>query len=403
MTGAVALTLGFMPLVDAAPLIAADAFGFAAEQGLALTLKREVSWANIRDRVAVGHFDAAQMLGPMPIAASLGLGGIATPTLAPFSLGHGGNAITFSTALASEMASDPRAGAGAQARALAAALAKRAAPPSFAVVHPFSAHNYELRGWLASAGLDPDRDARISVLPPAETIAALREGRVDGFCAGEPWNSLAVEEGIGEIVTTKAAIRRQAPEKVLGLRADFAAARPDDLRRLLRALHAAAAFCADPANHARLAAALAEPRHLDAPAEIVLRALTGNIVVRRGEPAEAVPDFLEFHRNAANFPWTSQALWFAAEMARWGQVAPTPHLFETARATYRPDIYRAALADVADTPRADAKIEGALTAPTPVASRRGTITLGPDAFFDGRRFDPDAIDVYLAKVAGPGR
>ena len=391
------LTLGFMQLVDAAPLIAALAFGFAAEQGLELTLHREISWANIRDRVAVGHFDAAQMLAPMPIAATLGLGGAATPTLAPFALGFGGNAITLSSALIERMEAAADAGPAEQARALAKALRGQSA--TFAVVHPFSGHNYELRYWLAFAGIAPDRDVRLIVVPPSLMNEALREGRIDGFCAGEPWNSLAVEAGLGAIVATKSALWRQGPDKVLGLRADFAAERPDTLRRLLRALHMAAAFASAPGNRERLIETLARREYLDAPADILRRALDGRIVMRPGEAARAAPDFLEFHAHAANYPWRSHALWFASQMARWGQIAPSPEIFAAAGAVYRPDIYRAALADLADTPRADAKVEGALTQATPVASRRGAMILGPDGFFDGRRFDPDAIPAYLKGFA----
>lgn len=395
-----ALTLGFMRLVDAAPLIAAKEFGFAAEQGLDLTLVREISWANIRDRLAVGHFDAAQLLAPMPLAATLGLGCAATPTIAPFALGFGGNAITLSIALVEEMATPADAGPAEQAMALAAALRKRGNTATFAIVHPFSAHNYELRYWLAFAGLDPDRDVRLIVLPPSLMNEELREGRIDGFCAGEPWNSLAVEAGLGAIVATKSALWRQGPDKVLGLRAEFAAERPDTLRRLLRALWAACAFASLAENHVRLAETLAQGRYVDAPAEIVLRALQGRIVARPGMSARDVPDFLEFHRHAANFPWRSHALWFAAQMARWRQIAPSPEIFTQARECYRPDLYRAALGDIADTPRADAKVEGALVRATPVASRRGAMTLGPDGFFDGRRFDPDAIAAYLADFNG---
>ena len=393
------LTLGFMRLIDAAPLIAAKAFGFADAEGLDLTLVRETSWANIRDRVGVGHFDAAQMLAPMPLAATLGLGCAPTPTIAPFALGLGGNAITLSNALVAELAAPAQAGPGEQARALALALRKRAAPATFAVVHPFSAHNYELRYWLAFAGIDPDRDARLVVVPPSRMNEELSEGRIDGFCAGEPWNSLAVEAGLGAIVAVKSALWRQGPDKVLGLRADFAEARPETLRRLLRALHAAAAFASAPENHERLAGVLAQAQHVDAPGEIVLRALQGRIVWRKGEAARLAPDFLEFHAHAANFPWRSHALWFAAQMARWGQIAPSAENFAKAGAVYRPDLYRSALADLADAPRADAKVEGALERPTPVGSRRGQMTLGPDGFFDGRRFDPDRIEAYLADLA----
>jgi len=288
------------------------------------------------------------------------------------------------------------------ARAFARVAASRP-PPTLAVVHPFSAHNYELRYWLAFAGLDPDRDVSLVTLPPSLMADALREGRIDGFCAGEPWNSLAVEAGLGVIVTTKSAIWRQGPDKVLGMRADFPDRRPDALPALLRALYRAAAWAAAPENQADLAGLLARREYLDAPAAVVARALTGRLVRRTGEAAAEIPDFLDFHAHAANFPWRSHALWFATQMARWGQLAPSPQIFARAAQVYRPDLFRAALAPLGvDLPRADAKVEGALGASTPVASRLGTLSLGPDGFFDGRRFDPDDVAGYLASFGRPG-
>jgi NitT/TauT family transport system ATP-binding protein len=398
------LTLGFIPLVDAAPLIVAHELGFAGREGLSLRLMREISWANIRDRLAVGHFDAAHMLAPMPIAASLGLAPLATPMIAPFALGAGGNAITLSHALVEAMRGfgvGLGAGPAPLARALAAVV--RAGPaPTLAMVHPFSAHNYELRYWLASAGLDPDRDVRLVVLPPSLMADALREGRIDGFCAGDPWNSLAVEAELGAIVATKSELWRHGPDKVLAVRADFPERRPEALPALLRALYAAAAWSGQPENHAALAELLARPDYIGAPAPILLRSLTGRIVRTVGAAAEDMPGFLEFHAQAANFPWRSHALWFAAQMARWGQIAYSPDTFARAAAVYRPDLYRAALAPLGvDLPRADAKVEGALTRATPVASRLGEMRLGPDGFFDGRQFDPDAVEAYLASFAAP--
>ncbi len=392
------LTLGFLPLVDAAPLIVAKELGFAEAEGLRLKLVRETSWANIRDRVTLGHFDGAAMLAPMPIAATLGLGVLATPMIAPFAFGFGGNAITLSVGLVEAMASklgDPPA-----AQALALAGVARAGPLRLAVVHPFSAHNYELRYWLAFAGLDPDADAEISVLPPPLMVEALAEERIDGFCAGEPWGSMAVEAGVGAIVAVKSALWRQGPDKVLGLRADGPERRPLALPALLRALHGAARWAGDLANREALAALLAREDYIGTPAPILARALAGRLVLWAGAAETALPGFLEFHAHAANFPWRSHALWFAAQMVRWGQIAASPETFAKAAAVYRPDLYRAALAPLGvDLPRADAKVEGALGRETPVASRLGGLTLGPDGFFDGRLFDPDAMDAYLAGFA----
>lgn len=405
-----ALTVGFMPLVDCALLVVAREKGFARAEGLDLDLVRETSWANIRDRVALGHVDAAHMLGPMPIAASLGIGRDAVPTVAPFALGLGGSAITLAADLHAAMrdaAPDPQAFArfapAAVGKALAAVLKARHAQgrdaPTLAVVHPFSAHHYELRYWLAAAGIDADNDIRLTVLPPAATVDALRERRIDGFCAGEPWGSLAVEAGLGVMAVAKCALWRQSPDKVLGLRADFAERHPERVAALLRSLHRAAQWAGQPTSLAEVASLLAGEAYLNTPVEIVRRALEGRLVRAAGTTPETMPDFLVLDRYAATFPWLSHALWFYAQMVHAGHVAHSAAHAARARASYRPDLYRAALAPVgADLPRADAKIEGALQHPTPVASRSGRLLLGPDGFFDGRLFDPDHLDQYIGAL-----
>lgn len=402
------MTLGFIPLVDCAPLVVAFELGFASAEGLALDLVRETSWANIRDRVMLGHFHAAHMLGPLPIASTLGIGShLDVPMVAPFSFGLGGNAITVSSTLFAEMEeAGARIGEGpaAMAKALAAVVkrrdARKSSPVTIAMVFPFSGHNYELRYWLAAAGIDPDRDIRLVVLPPPFMVDALSEGHVDAFCVGEPWNSLAVDRGAGVIVVPKSALWRQGPEKVLGIRADFAEQNPERTSSLLRALYRAAAWAGSPANWTALAELLSRPAYVGGSAEIILRALSGQVVCQPGGAAVPIADFLVFHDHAANFPWQSHALWFYSQMVRWGQTRYDPGDAERARSVYRPDIYRTALMSTdADLPNASSKVEGTLTRPTPVASRSGRMILGPDGFFDGLLFDPDEIESYLSLLA----
>lgn len=397
---------GFIPLVDCAVLVAAAEKGFAAVEGLDLQLIRETSWANIRDRVAIGHFDVAHMLAPLPIASSLGIGHLTVPMAAPFALGLGGNAITVSRSLWQAMADSGAAAAGdpaASGAALARVLAWRARlglpPPTFGMVFPFSCHNYELRYWLAASGIHPDRDVRLVVIPPPFMVDALRSGQIDGFCVGEPWNSLAVEAGIGAIATTKAAIWRSSPEKVLGLRADWATRNQGRVAALIRALYRAALWCDAPGNRDELAAILAQPAYLDRPAAVLRRALTGRLRLTP-ESEQVIPDFFLFAAKAATFPWTSHALWLYSQMVRWGQVPHSAAAAETARRTYRPDLYRAALAGLdVPLPSANAKVEGVLRGETPVASPSGKLVLGPDGFFDGESFDPDRLPAYLAGFA----
>ncbi|WP_214472111.1 CmpA/NrtA family ABC transporter substrate-binding protein [Mesorhizobium sp. dw_380] len=397
------ITAGFMPLFDSAVLVAAGELGFAAREGIDLTLHRETSWANIRDRIAIGHFHLAHMLGPMPLACNLGLTPLASETIVPFSLGLGGNCVTISNAVWAGMAAhgaepdlDPaRAGA-----ALGALIRERAAagrdPLRFGVVHPHSGHNYELRYWLAACGVDPTREIEIVIVPPPFMADALAAGRIDGYCVGEPWNSASVAAGTGHIVTVKAQIWHNSPEKVIGVRKAWADENPEALAALLRALHHSARWCQHPGNHAELAEVMARPGFLGLPPAVQMPILTGHLGLGGGAELD-IDDFFVPFDKAANFPWKSHALWFYTQMVRWGHVAHTPENLAIARDCYRPDLYRSALKPLGVAlPGANSKVEGALRVATAVGATGAGLVLGPDGFFDGQIFDPDEIDAYIA-------
>ncbi len=399
MTTRHAITAGFVPLLDSALLVAAKEKGFAAAQSIDLTLVRERSWASIRDRLAVRQFDVAHILGPMPIACNLGLSAPAPKMIVPMALGLGGNAVTVSAALWRAMAeagATDDLDARRNGAALRAVIDGRAGEPlRFGVVHPYSGHNYELRYWLAASGIDPDREIDILVLPPPDMGDALAEGLIDGYCAGEPWNTFGVLKRGAHLATVKAAIWKSSPEKVLGVDAGWGEANPEALAALLAALHHAALWCGDPRNHAELASLLALPAYVGREPDLLLPALTGVLPVGGGA-VRTVGDFFVPQAKAATFPWKSHALWFYTQMVRWRQVAHTEANRQVAAETYRPDVYRAALKALGIAmPSASAKVEGALTAETPVGSS-GALTLGPDGFFDGGRFDPDDVDGYIA-------
>lgn len=396
------VTAGFMPLLDSALLVAAKEKGFAEAEAVDLALVRETSWANIRDRLAVGHFQVAQMLAPMPIACNLGLTPLASPTIAPLALGLGGNAVTVSNALWTEMAGHgaeadlDAAAAGAAIRAVVADRSHADRPQlRFAVVHPHSGHNYELRYWLTACGIDPDRQIEIVIVPPPLMADALGAGHIDGFCAGEPWNTAAVALGRGRIATVKAAIWKSSPEKVLGVHARWADDHPEALAGLLRAIYRAAMWCGELSNREELAALLARPAYVGRPAAWMIPALSGLISVGGGTDVR-VDDFFVPFAKAATFPWRSHALWFYSQMVRWGQVAHDKLNETVARETYRPDIYRGALKPIGVAlPGANAKVEGALKTATPVGSAGASLVLGPDGFFDGNLFDPEKVDAYI--------
>lgn len=341
------LDIGFVPLVDAAPLVAAAECGFAATEGLLLRLVRQPSWASLRDHLNLGRIDCAQALAPLPIASALGVGQVRADMVVPFVLSRGGNAITLSCALTEQIrqANDGENpdSARAWARALAIALRHRERPVTLAMVYPFSGHNYEMRYWLASAGIHPDRDIRLVAIPPSLMVESLRAGQIDGFCVGAPWNSIAASTGIGEIVATKSEIFPHGIEKVLAMPERLLNDEPTS-HALLRALSAAAEWCDQPKNHEQLAAMLARPEYLGTDPEFSLRALSGDLHMGNRSPD---PDYLYFSRLDANRPRTLEAFWIYAQMRRWGQVASAARGEELAAAVYRPDAY----AKVFGTPR----------------------------------------------------
>lgn len=370
------ITAGFIPLTDSLLLVMAKEKGFAAAQGVDLTLVREISWANIRDRVAVGQFDVAHMLGPMPIAASLGLSPIDVPVIAPMGMGLGGHTFTVSTALWTklEAAGAPNSFDARQVGAALATVVKGGGPKlRIAVVHPYSSHNYDLRYWLAASGIHPDRDVELCIIPPPLMSDALAAGRIDGFCVGEPWGSVSVVAETGRIATMKAAIWPASPEKVLGVTTRWAETNGEALAALIRAMHQAARWSSDHVNHAEAAEVLSQPAYLGQPAELLVRALDGQIA---RSPGHVIPveDFFVPNARAANLPHPNDALWLYSQMVRWGDVVRSPANAVTAAASYRPDIYRDALAPLG------------VGVPHPVT--RG-------AFFDARTFDPAVVDSYI--------
>lgn len=395
--------IGFLPLVDAALPILAREQGFAAAEGIDIILQRDMTWATVLDRLLYGHTDTAHLIAPLAIAATLGRGRNASPLSVPFVLGLNGNAVTFSTALAAacalgETLADP-AEIGPMLRQLAQVRLTAGKRLRFGVVHRYSSHNYMLRYWLAAIGLRPDEDVEIVVTSPPFAADALAAGDVDGICVGEPWNSIAVDRGVGQIALATAQIWRRGVEKVLAMRTHALEERSGEVAALIRALHAAAAHFVDPEAVTENVAILARPEYCDAPVETITRAVTDRIRLRQGAEPIHYPDFMFQFREAANFPWRSQAAWLYSQMTRWDRTPFSPAQADIAQRVFRPDVYRAALAGSSATiPGASSKLEGAVSDALGVGSAQGRLVLGSDSFFDGRAFDPDDIPGYLGAL-----
>jgi two-component system, oxyanion-binding sensor len=340
------LRIGFIPLCDAAALLIAVDKGFTAAEGLDVELVREVSWANIRDKVNIGLFNAAHMIAPIAIASSLGLGHVRVPILAPFALGINGNAITVSPALYASLAAaadgaltDPLVTARALARVVASRKTRGQDPLTFGMTFPFSTHNYHLRFWMAAGGVDPDEDLRLVVLPPPYMVESLANKLVDGFCVGAPWNSVAVDLGIGFILHFVSDILPRAAEKVLAFRSSCAHEHPDMLNGLVRAHAKAAAYIEDVANRDEVSALLGAPHRIGCAPDVIRRTLNGRMKVAPDGTIRSDPNYLLIGRDNAGRPDPSQAAWLYAQMVRWGQAPLSDEMCRAAMAVFRPDLY----------------------------------------------------------------
>lgn len=384
----VSVSVAYMPLVDAAPLIVAQELGFAEAEGLSLDLIPAPSWSSVRDMLAFGRVDVAHMLSVVPVAMALGLGGVTNAVSAVSVLSVNGNVIGVSRALHRKLRDAGHSFDFADAARAGAALAAVARDGlTIGVPFPFSMHVELLHIWRDATALR-DVPLEIRTVPPPMMAQALASGEIDAFCVGEPWGSVSVDGGLGALLLPGKAIWNFAPEKVLATRADWAETEPHLLARVMRAVWRAGKWLSDPASRTAAAELLSRPRWLDVPSEVIDRALVGDLTVSPTGDMRKVPGFLEFHHGAASFPWRSQGKWIAHQLAPRAGLAPSDAIARAAH-VFRSDLYRAALDGTgADMPGASEKLEGALPHPTAVASVRGEMILERDVFFDGRIFDP---------------
>jgi ABC-type nitrate/sulfonate/bicarbonate transport system substrate-binding protein len=388
--------IGLLRLTDAAPLIVAAERGYFAAEGLQVELSVEPSWANISDKLSFGLLDGAMMLPPLALALRLGLTGSSGPerVIVPAALSLNGNAVTLAERWIAAIAGDDpvdfaRLDALETGRRFAALLCQTREKPHLGVVHTFSTHNLLLRYWLAAAGIDPERDVTFTVVPPAQTCAALADGTIDGFCAGAPWGEVAARAGLGRTVATSHAIWNNGVEKVFAVREALAEKYPDRLQAALRGLLRAAVYCDRPANASEVAELLADERYLGLPAETLLTSLPG-AGTRRSAADRVNADVSVFFRNAANYPWHSHAQWLMRQMARWGYLDDHADIVGAA-AIFRSDLYAEAARSLGlAVPNTTSKSEGRHGKRWRLASTRAAIEMGPDLFLDGAVFDPSA-------------
>ena len=331
------LRLGFVPLTDCAPLVIALELGLFRKYGLRVKLHRELGWATVRDKLIYGELDAAHALAAMPVAATLGLGSIRCDCLTGLVLNLHGNAITLSNNLRDYGVKD-----GASLREALLRL-RREKTFTFGAVAPFSSHYFLLRKWLVNSGIHPERDVRIVIVPPPQMVTNLKAGHLDGFCVGEPWNSVAVQSRAGWCVAVSAELAPGHPEKVLMVRRDFAESRAEEHTALLAALLDACAFCNEPENHAQLAAILARPEYVGAPEPALERGIRRQFDFGNGR-VRPVRDFTVFYGGDANEPSAAKVAWVLQQMREVvSDVEPSTFNAALGRRVFRTDLFERAV------------------------------------------------------------
>ncbi len=394
----VRLKIGFMRLSDSAPLIIAQEKKFFARYGLEVELCREVSWSNIRDKVMIGALDAAQMLAPMPlmgpVVADVHTDKSRKAFITGLMLSLNGNAITLAAGISERLNLPQNDSHGIPDPVLAARRLRQFIKNSprqltLATVYPYSMHTFQLRHWLESGGISPDGDVRIIVLPPEQMVDNLSQGTIDGFCVGEPWNSVAVQAGVGNVMVTGYQIWNNAPEKALVVTEHWHQLYPATHLRLRLAVMEASAWLSKAENRRRAVNILARQHYLDLPGYFIEPALIGRFRYHKHGIPVSNEDFLVFHHHHAGFPWRSRAEYLLRKSYDLvGKTITCDQLCSQSKKVYRTDLFREAAAHLGwDSPQQDYKTEVSHSEAHTLAKH---IQLGPDRILENKTFLPCA-------------
>jgi nitrate/nitrite transport system substrate-binding protein len=291
------LKVGFVPITCATPIIMAKPLGFYEKYGLDVDVIKTAGWAVARDKSLNGEYDASHMLTPMPLAITMGAGSTAKPFLMPAVENINGQAIVLHNDHKDK--NDPKMWKGFK----------------FGVPFEFSMHNFLLRYYVAEAGLDPDKDIQIRVVPPPEMVANLRAGNLDGYLSPDPFNQRAVWEKIGFIHILTKEIWQGHPCCAFACSQEFATKLPNTYGNLLKALVDATQYASKQENRKKISRAIAPKNYLNQPVPVIEQVMTGRYADGLGN-VKNVPDRIDFDP----FPWHSMGVWILTQMKRWGYV-----------------------------------------------------------------------------------
>lgn len=328
------VNIGFMPLTDCAPLVIASELGFDRKFGLRMKLNRLSSWAAVRDKLLTGELHAAQTLYGLIYGVHMGIGGIRRNMANLMTLSRNGQAITLSNRLRDEGVVD--------GFSLAQAVHAGERRYFFAQTFPTGTHAMWLYYWLAAQGVHPLNDVNMLTVPPPQMVTAMRQGDLDGFCAGEPWNARAIRDQVGFTVVTSQQIWADHPEKSLGATAEWVDKHPHTVRALIMAVLDASRYIEQPDNLTQVAEILSRKEYVDTDADILLPRMLGQYDDGNGHVWQDAHPMAFFNEGKVNVPYLSDGMWFLAQQRRWGLLRTVPDYQAVVRQVNQVDVYRAA-------------------------------------------------------------
>ena len=329
--------IGFIPLTDCASVVMASVLGFDKKYGVKIVPTKESSWPGVRDKLVNGELDFAHVLYGLMYGVHLGVGGPKKDMAVLMTLNQNGQAITLSKKLAEKGAVD--------GASLAKLMAAEKREYTFAQTFPTGTHAMWLYYWLAAAGINPMKDAKVITVPPPQMVANMRVGNMDGFCVGEPWNHRAIMDGIGITATTTQDIWKDHPEKVLGATGEFAQKNPNTCRAVMAAILEASRWIdASLANKSKMADTIADKAYVNTGVDAINQRILGRYQNGLGKTWDD-PNHMKFYNDGlVNFPYLSDGMWFLTQHKRWGILKDHPDYLKVATEINQINLYKEAAA-----------------------------------------------------------
>ena len=324
---------GMIALTDCASIVMAHELGLFKKFGIDSVVSKEASWAVIRDKLSLGENHGTHMLIGMPFASTMGLlGSPVKPMIIPWMVNRNGQAITLANKFKGTVK------ASADMKPFADRAKSSGTPLTFAMTYPPGTHAMWMRYWLASGGIHPDKDVNLITIPPAQMVANMKVGKMDGFCVGEPWNLRSIADNIGYTVITTQKMWPDHPEKVCAFTEEFATKNPKTVKAVLKALHLASEYLDKMENRPNAAEVISRPTYINCPKEIILDRLQGKYDYGDGRK-EQDPNYMIFSKRSCNFPSRTYGYWWLSQFRRWGMVKGAPNYQAVADRVLRPDLY----------------------------------------------------------------